>query len=114
MIDCGLGRSSDLFRNVFAAFPWRVWRHSDTMCKNALSLWNSQQRDCSGFAPDSLLAPFRGNRNQLQKYKKNKMWKQKVEKKVKNSLFFSSVLRILCIFAFQNSKVSTLWQKVKC
>jgi len=60
-VECGAyGRSSDLFLRQ-AAFPvvdqWRV----DGLCL----MWNSQQRDCLGFSPNSLLIsiPRRGISN---------------------------------------------------
>ena len=66
----GSGRSSGLFRTLFAAFPWRVWYHSDPVCGDVLTCWNSQQRDCSGFAPDSLLAPMSGEPKPAAKIRK--------------------------------------------
>lgn len=47
------GRSSDSFL-LISAFPGNVSQWQVVVAYNNL-MWNLQQRDCSGFAPDSLL-----------------------------------------------------------
>ena len=46
-------------------------------CREWQTRWNSQQRDCSGFAPDSLLAPSSGDQNRVQKYELFPTWRKK-------------------------------------
>ena len=94
MIDCGFGRSSDLFLTFFAAFPWCVWDHSDSNCECVLTRWNSQQRDCSGFAPDSLLAPLSGRPKPMQRYVKKMILIFFLEKKPTSGLIMFFLIDI--------------------